>query len=172
MLQHNQDRTFHPFLRLPFELRLMIWEKILHQPTIFEAFPCCKDQAEALKPRSHPPVYPCHPPAVYPMFRTHTYDSNRCPILLRICKESRELGSRSYEICLSAKIDPKFRFPPIRDVGKIYNMRDWKFMRFETLASYLLPSSINAERAKRSTQSLYLRRKQSTYLKEFCFSLS
>lgn len=141
MSPHSQNRTFYPFIRLPFELRLMVWERILHRPHLVEVFTHQEYEGRLLREGSHL--------AFYPVFQIQ--ESDRSPIILRICKESRELGLRSYEICLGTTIDPAVRFSMRRDDGGIrtvYNLRERMSIILERLASSLLPSPVNAERIR------------------------
>lgn len=85
--------TFHPFPHLPFELRLKIWEELL-APRILAL--ACLDSRFATRKRHQLSLRPSLPAV---------------PVLLRICRESRALALRHYELAFPWKLPPRLASP-------------------------------------------------------------
>jgi hypothetical protein len=82
----SAQRTFHPFKRLPVEIRLAIWRLSLPEPRVIEAY--CSHHENHLVNLDTPPTGPCI------MIQWHA-----TPGGLHICKESRQEFLRAgYEV--------------------------------------------------------------------------
>lgn len=145
MSKTDSLQTFHPFPRLPFEIRLLIWEEILRKPSLIVVFP--RGYYHGVMPnKTNSASYDSGIDVTFPKFISH---GDRSPILLRICGESRALGLKVYEICLSTTIPRSVRFTANRPYwhnSRGFDRRDKLHRCLERIACNILPASFNAAR--------------------------
>lgn len=125
----------------------MIWTEAFLGPQLVEVFVQdyfhgrhpWPDPHQANKLKYHPGLH-----VTYPVFRTH---GERLPHLFCINTETRELASKSYEICLSTSIDPRIRFHPRRPKwilsDSAYQSQINLYQKLDRLKSRIIPTSIN-----------------------------
>jgi len=107
--------TFTCFTLLPAELRLKIWEELL-QPRIVLA--ACLDSRFIARKRTQLATRPALPPT---------------PVLLLVCRETRTLALRHYELAFAWKLPPRLASPEAGAVPTRGDARVWFNFRLDAL---------------------------------------
>ncbi|KAE9380711.1 hypothetical protein N431DRAFT_395888 [Stipitochalara longipes BDJ] len=101
---NDTERTFHPFPRLPIELRFQIWESHLPSARVLEFKPFEKERAFNLL---------CY--SLYPTL-VSKFEKKPLGVLPYVCHDSRECFLSSYSLCFDVMLQQPIYFNPKIDV--------------------------------------------------------